>query len=131
MERCPNILTGVSRDGGKMKKAEISTRFVWLRAFCVIVALMSLVFLAGTGIILINLKQNIHQFTQRQAQISQSILEAEWENNFNYGMQLFYDNTVKSMEKTDLQAYENREDAYMISSGMYNHIITNPVIDDF
>lgn len=114
-----------------MKKIELGTRLSWLRAYCVIVVLMSLCFLAGTWVIFAGLEQNTRRFTQSQAQISQSILEAELESSYRYGMQLFYDYNVKNMEKTDLNIFENRESAYLTSVSMWNHITANPIIEDF
>ena len=114
-----------------MKKREIGTRFSWLRTYCVIVALMSLCFLIGTGIIFLNLEKNIRQFTNSQARISKNILEAEWENAYTYGIQLFYDYDVKNMEKADLRILENRKTAYHTSVSMWNHIAANPIIEDF
>lgn len=105
-------------------------RFMWLRTFCVVVALMSLAFLMGTGIILLNLRQNSQQFTERQAQISQSVLESQRKNSYNYGMQVFYDGSAKSLEQTELRLSSNRKDAYQLAGEMYNHTITNPIIED-
>ena len=57
------------------KKRDVSIRFVWIKAYCIIVVLMSLCFFGGMQLVLNSVAQNAEQENRNNASMSKSIIE--------------------------------------------------------
>lgn len=112
-------------------KVTDSVRVRWLRAYVIVVVIMSLLFFLCTLLVMQAVEENAEQVNADNAMFVRNTLDENWDRVFDFSLQIMNNATAKYFDGTEGTDMFTSVQAYELAYEFKNYVLSNSMVEEF